>query len=197
MKHNRTPGSAEDKGAHRIAVDESCATDYDEDESDDFHDSSVSDGSVDDPTPDEFALPRVSSPEKFFVKLKRQLSNLGVRYERLTKKTAEGEAPPCFVFADTDYDAWLTAASLTSDVPHRYDMPGEPNYCRDCTVQFRQKAMLAGKCIFKNVIFETSNNNGEKEVVGVSRSPKVLPVGYRVFREMVVDDDAVVEEKSS
>ena len=73
-------------------------------------------------------------------------------------------------------------------------MPGEPNYCRDCTPEFRGRAILAGKCQFSNVIFETARSNGEKETVGVSRSPHVVPVGYRVYREMVVDEAALSEE---
>jgi hypothetical protein len=199
MNNKRGTDGTESKSRERVAVEESCATDYDDDDADDFHASSVDDGSLDDPAADEFALPRTSSPEKFFIKLKRKLSNLGVRYERLTKKMPEGQAPPCFKLAgasegQTDYEMWLTMASLTSDVPHRYDVPGEPNYCRDCTAHFRHKAMQSGACIFPNVIFETASNNGEKEVVGVSRSPRVIPDGYRVFREMVVDEIAIEDE---
>lgn len=199
MNNKRPTNTAESKSHDRVAIEESCAADYEEDDADDFHAESVGDVGPNDPTANEFELPRVSSPEKFFVKLKRRLSSLGVRYERLTKKTEPGEAPPCFKIAgasegQTDYEMWLTMASLTSDVPYRYDMPGEPNYCRDCTVHFRHKAIQAGRCIFPNVIFETANNNGEKEVVGVSRSPRVIPKGYRVFREMVVDEQAIEGE---
>lgn len=173
------------------AVEQGREADETEQEADEFHDPSLAGADTDPREENEFELPRESSPEKYFVKLRRSLSAIGVRYERLTKKTPEGETPSCFKFAGADYNAWLTAASLTSDVPYRYDMPGEPNYCRDCTVQFRHRARLAGKCQFDNVFFETALSNGEKEVVGVSRSPVVIPDGYRVYRQLVVDEAAL------
>ena len=196
MSNKKPAHTPENKSRERIAIEESCAGDDDESDAEDLHAESVSDTGPNDPAADEFALPRTSSPEKFFIKLKRRLSNLGVRYERLTKKTPEGQAPPCFKLngakqGQSDYEMWLTMASLTSDVPYRYDMPGEPNYCRDCTVQFRERAQKAGSCIFGNVVFETASNNGEKEVVGVSRSPTVIPTGYKPYLGMVVDEEAI------
>jgi hypothetical protein len=190
--HNQFPPDSEEyETDERVPGQQECEADEADDESEELHAGSLPRDPLEDTPENEFVLPRISSPEKFYVKLRRQLSAIGVRYEKLTRKTPEGEAPPCFEFADADYDAWLTAASLTSDIPHRYDMPGEPNYCRDCTVQFRHKAILAGKCQFYNVFFEIAHSNGEKEAVGVSRSPSVIPTGYRVYREMVVNVDAI------
>lgn len=192
MKHNGTAHTEEDESREGIAVEDFRSTDEQEDEADCLpHENSVQEEV--DPA-DEFALPRTSSPEKFFVKLKRRLSSIGVRYEKLTVLTPPGESPPCFKIAGASYDDWLTAASLTSDVPYRYDMPGEPNYCRDCTVEFRGRAIKAGACRFSNVLFEIASSNGEKEIVGVSRSPKVVPIGYRVYRDMVIDEIAIENE---
>lgn len=143
----------------------------------------------------EFELPRDSTPEKYFTKMKRRLANIGVRYERLEKYTVEGGAPPCFSEFGVDFNAWLAAASITSfipsGVPYRYDMPGEPNYCHDCTIMFKQKAKLAGACRFPDVVFETRISNGEPEIVGVSRSPEVAPTGYKIFWGLLVNDEAI------
>jgi hypothetical protein len=189
MDHNVPPDHYQYETDEGIPIEQGGESEDAYEEADEFHDPSVAGENADER--DEFALPRESSPEKYFVKLRRSLSEIGVRYERLTKKTPEGGEPPCFALAGADYDSWLTAASLTSDVPYRYDMPGEPNYCRDCTVQFRHKAILAGKCQFPNVRFEIAQSNGEKEVVGVSRSPMVVPNGYRVYRQLVIDEAAL------
>lgn len=148
------------------------------------------------PTPqEEFILPRDSNPEKYFTKMKRRLANIGVRYERLKKYTEEGQSPACFAAFKVGFDEWLSAASITSfipsGVPYRYDMPGEPNYCHDCTIMFKRKAQLAGACRFPNVVFETRISNGEPEIVGVSRSPEIAPTGYRIFYGMLVDAAAV------
>lgn len=188
MKNQGTTHNAEDEADDGIAVEQFRSTEDEEEETENLHANSVPDSGE---SEDEFVLPRTSSSEKFFVKLKRRLSSIGVRYEKLTKLTADGDSPPCFKIAGADYDEWLAAASLTSDVPYRYDMPAEPNYCRDCTVGFRGRAIRAGACRFSNLRFEIASSNGEKEVVGVSRSPTVIPTGYRVYREMVIDEIAI------
>lgn len=182
----RSAGAKKNTRHNRAAVEERGTADEHEDESEGLHTTSVS-------RDKEFTLPRNNSPQKYYVKLKRRLSDIGVRYERLTKKTPEGSAPPCFTMVKADFDSWLGAASLTTDIPYRYDLPGEPNYCRDCTIGYKHRATLAGKCLFPNVSFETAQSNGEKEVVGVSRSPQVAPTGYRVYRGLLVDEDAVDE----
>lgn len=194
VNHKFPPNSYHYETDESLPVEQRGEADEAETEAEDFHSPSLAHEGRETLPENEFALPRESSPGKFYVKLRRRLSNIGVRYEKLTRKTLDGQAPACFNFAGADYDAWLTAASLTSDVPHRYDMPGEPNYCRDCTPEFRGRAIAAGKCQFSNVLFETVRSNGEKETVGVSRSPHVVPVGYRVYREMVVDEEALSEE---
>jgi len=188
MRNNQHAAAA-DKGERneRPARKQRRPADEHEGETETLHEESSSDQS----STDLFRFSRESSPQKFYAKLNRRLAAIGVRYERLTKKTEEGDAPPCFKLVKADYDSWLSAASLTTDIPYRYDLPGEANYCRDCTIGFKHRATLAGACLFPNVAFETVQSNGEKEVVGVSRSPQVAPDGYRVYRGLLVDDDAV------
>lgn len=123
-----------------------------------------------------------ASPVRFYARLRRDLDNRGIDIDRLPRKTAEGGSPPCFDHADSDYEAWLSSASLLGAiVPYRFDMPAEPNYCFDCTPEHKRRAVAAGTCLFPNTKFEkrqtvVQDDDGkgiEIELVGVSRSDTV------------------------
>lgn len=123
-----------------------------------------------------------ASPLRFYARLRHELEIRGINYDGLPKLTKEGESPPCFSLVGASFDAWLSnAGMLGALVPYRFDMPAEPNYCVDCTPEFKHKAMAAGVCRFLNTRFEKSRTvvqddegkHTEVEVLGVSRSPLV------------------------
>ena len=119
------------------------------------------------------------TPERFYARLRLELSKRGISYDDLPKITKEGEAPACYTAVNVPFDTWLSSASLLgATVPYRYDMPAEPNYCWDCTPDFRRQAKLMGACRFPNTRFEKMQtvirDGGKKifetEIVGISRS---------------------------
>lgn len=123
------------------------------------------------------------TPERFYARLRNELRVRGIDYDALPRITQEGDAPACYERFDLDFDLWLSSASLLgATVPYRYDMPAEPNYCYDCTLQFKHEAMAAGVCRFPNTRFEraygTIRDAGHKvieiEIVGISRSKETV-----------------------
>lgn len=117
------------------------------------------------------------SPALFFKRLSVALMNYGIDFAKLPKKTSVDSPPPCFDMVGADYESWLRAASHEHNtMPKiRYDMPGEPNYCADCTASFRGKAIRKGACLFPNARFEVHRDRvlRETETVGMTRSRDV------------------------
>lgn len=97
-------------------------------------------------------------------------------------KTRPSGGPPCYRAADTNYQDWLSQASLAYEtLPYRLSMPAEPNYCHDCTKGFKKDMVAIGACLFPDVTFEKIKDLGEPVVVGVSRGPEVAPESYPVY----------------
>ena len=141
----------------------------------------------------------LSDPQEFLANLKEKMESKLINYELLPKVTNAESPPDCFVwtFGDSgiarrEYRAWLGLA-VDADVPYRFDMPGEPNYCHDCTATHKAAAVRAGRCGFPNTTFEVARYLGEKETVGVSRSVSVKPDNYYQFRDMIVPREALPE----
>ena len=84
--------------------------------------------------------------------------------------TGPGEYPPCF---DNlyQYQQWQRAAEKMDGAPPpvRKDWPKEPNYCRDCTSDHRNKMRTQNKCLFPDTIFVVVGEGDEREVVGTSK----------------------------
>jgi len=142
------------------------------------------------PEPEKPLIGWAPSADKAYTKLRRKLSNIGVRVEYLTTKTDDHESPPCFKLANTSFKEWLEAASLT-DLPYRFSMPGEINYCRDCLPAFKAMAHASNACLFPQTTFERVRTFDEKELVGVSRSKEVAPTGYTLYNQLTVDEEAL------
>ena len=84
--------------------------------------------------------------------------------------TKPGEHPPCFESLQ-QWRAWLEAVDpeMGSPPPPRKDWPGEPNYCRDCTIEHKRQMCAEHRCLFPDIKFiEVGENAEDKEVVGVS-----------------------------
>lgn len=117
---------------------------------------------------------KVGSVELFFKRLREKLWSYGIELDKLPHKTTPQDPPPCFDLGNADYEAWLAVASFEHNTmpKTRLDMPGEPNYCADCTASFRGKAIKAGACLFPNMRFEVHRDRvtQEKETYGVTRS---------------------------
>lgn len=132
------------------------------------------------------------SPRLYMKRLERELKTYGISLQKLPRKTSPANPPPCFEAADCSYEDWLSTASAheKSMPPVRLDMPGEPNYCYDCTPAFRAKAMKAGTCIFGNVRFESRKDwlTKEPELVGVSRSRLVTARDLEDNRAIMLGD---------
>lgn len=142
----------------------------------------------------------LQDPLDFLANLKEKIESKGIDYDELPRITNPEKPPDCFVwkFGDTgiarrEYRAWLGLA-VDADVPYRFDMPGEPNYCHDCTATHKAAAVRAGRCGFPNTNFEVTRYLGEKETVGVSRSVSVKPDNYYQFRDMIVPREALPED---
>lgn len=140
--------------------------------------------------------------QSFIDDLRKRLEKKGLLWDRLPHATDIDTPPSCFLFkAGGDRKAalrmwheWLEAAVETTDLPYRYDQPRDPNFCIDCTSGFRGEAQRAGACQFR-VVFEARQCLGEREVVGVSRSPEVPPAGnYELFADLVVPREALTPE---
>lgn len=140
--------------------------------------------------PEEPLIGWAPSADKAYVKLRRKLKNIGIRVEHLTTKTDDHEAPPCFKLVGVSFKEWLEAASLT-DLPYRFSMPGEVNYCRDCLPAFKAVAHAANACLFPQTTFEKVRTFDEKELVGMSRSRQVAPDGYLLYNRLTVDEEAL------
>lgn len=128
--------------------------------------------------PTSIAATEAVTAARFHARHRNELQRRGVVPTQLPRLTKDGETPPCFKLADVSYDEWLASASLLgATVPYRYDMPGEPNYCWDCTADFKCRAKKAGVCQFpgtrfervQTVIRDEHKKVVEVEVVGISR----------------------------
>jgi hypothetical protein len=132
---------------------------------------------------------------KVFENLRKALAEKGVNYDALQKLSSIDNPPACFLYrakgdrqrAVDDYVAWLRVAAETNDIPYRMDMPAEVHYCRDCTPAFKKEACAAGACGFPNVVFETVQVMGERELVGMSRGAPVDPSTYYVYEDMLLE----------
>jgi hypothetical protein len=129
------------------------------------------------------------TPARFMARLRHELDRRGISHGTLPRLTAPGETPPCFKLSGANYDQWLATASLLgATVPYRYDMPGEPNYCWDCTSAFKGKAKAAGVCRFpgtrfervQTVIRDEQKKVIEVEIVGISRRKHLQFEGSRI-----------------
>ncbi len=100
--------------------------------------------------------------------VKLQLMVLGQSRQKCI--TGPGEHPPCFE-STNQYGKWLKAAEKMdgSPPPSRRDWPKEPNYCRDCLPEHRNKMRNVGKCLFPSTIFIEVGEKEEKELVGTSK----------------------------
>jgi hypothetical protein len=141
---------------------------------------------------------RQRAPQEFYEELRAKLARKGVDLSKVPHLSDIDNPPACFRHAYRDYpeDAlmhawheWLGCA-VGTDLPYRFDMPGEPNYCRDCPVKFKMEAHAAGQCSFPSVRYEVVESFGEKETVGVSRAPEVRPAGMYFADKLVVPFDA-------
>lgn len=131
------------------------------------------------------------SPQMFYDKLRKRLDGLGINLDALDSRTSPDDPPPCYSLARSDYTEWMRLAAVEL-VPIRYDLPGEPNYCHDCTPEFKGAAMKAGACMFPNTRFEVRRfEGGERETVGVSRSQSVPPESYVIYQEITVPIEAL------
>lgn len=140
----------------------------------------------------EFGKVLKGSPDIFFKRLTARLDSVGVKIDALDYRTDLRDPPPCFEMSKDDYAEWLRLAAVEM-VPVRFDMPGEPNYCHDCTPEFKKRAIGVGACLFPNTRFEVRKDAGEKETVGVSRSGETQPDGYVVYQQMVVPEAALAD----
>ena len=130
----------------------------------------------------------VGSPERFVERLNRQLRKIGIVVEKLPVKTRPSGGPPCFRMSDTSYQDYLTQASVAFEtLPYRLDMPAEPNYCHDCTKEFKADMVRLNACIFPGTKFEEIKEFGEPTVVGVSHSPDVAPDQYPVYSDLIAN----------
>lgn len=116
---------------------------------------------------------------EFFRSFHRYLIRMGLPPEWLKRKTADNENPPCFGLVGASIYSWMQAAS--GALPRlRLDMPGEPNYCNDCTPRFQKFAHAHGACLFPHVVFEEREDCGETALVGITRAPYVVINGRNV-----------------
>lgn len=128
--------------------------------------------------------------ELFYERLGARLNRVGIDLAKLDSKSGPDDPPPCYVTHKADFREWLRYAS-TGSIPLRMDMPGEPNYCHDCSPEFKGKAINEGSCLFPNTRFERRKELDEMSTVGVSRSKQVPPENYVVYQEMVVPVEAL------
>lgn len=167
-----------------MTIQQEAPADDEEDETEELHTSSLPAASEDP------LIGWAPSADKAYTKLRRKLKNIGIRVEVLTRKTDDHEPPPCFKLAGVPFRDWLEAASLT-DLPYRFSMPGEVNYCRDCLPAFKAMAHAADACLFPQTTFEKVRTFDEKELVGMSRSRQVAPDGYALYNRLTVDEEAL------
>lgn len=166
------PDPTQDQARYHASLNHECAADDEDDETDDLHD-------VSDCVDSSIAGAPAATAQRFYARLRHELSIRGIDYDTMPRLTSEGDAPKCFQKFKAPFSEWLASASLVgATVPYRYDMPAEPNYCWDCTRRFKAKAVAAGTCNFPNTKFEpvqiVISEEGGKEIevsiVGVSRS---------------------------
>ncbi len=142
-----------------------------------------------------------ATPDAFYEKLKEKIESKGVDFLKLPRLSSPENPPECFVTmyrgdrdaAAKSYREWLSSASMT-EMRYRFDMPGEPNYCHDCTFAMKEASVRAGTCKFPGTIFELSRAFGEKELTGVSRSAMVPPDGLYQFEGMILPRDAMPQD---
>jgi len=141
---------------------------------------------------------RKREPQEFYDELRAKLAKKGVDLDKVPHLSSINDPPACFRLAYKDYKEdvllhawheWL-GCSVATDLPYRFDMPGEPNYCRDCPTKFKLRAHGEGACGFPGVRFEVVESFGEKETVGVSRAPEVRPAGMYFADGLVVPYEA-------
>jgi hypothetical protein len=161
---------AEQQADDEAALQNEGAAEYEEEEAESLHAGTI-------------ATTDAVTPARFYARLRTELGKRGVSYDQLPKFTEEGDAPACYTEFGVPFDAWLSSASLLgATVPYRYDMPAEPNYCWDCTPDFKRSAIAAGVCRFPNTRFEKTQTVIrdeqkkiiEVEVVGISRSKRAV-----------------------
>lgn len=107
-----------------------------------------------------------SPRDLMMVKLELIVSN----QTKAKRITGPGEFPPCFESL-YQYQRWHKAAERMdgSPPPVRKDWPHEPNYCRDCMANHRNKMRKQNRCLFPGTVFVEVGEGDEKEIVGVSR----------------------------
>ncbi len=88
---------------------------------------------------------------------------------RKKRITGPGEYPPCFKGLQ-QYESWKRAAEKLDGAPPpvRKDWPKEPNYCRDCTSDYRNKMRNQNRCLFPRTIFVDVGEGDERETVGTA-----------------------------
>lgn len=185
------PDEAENTSDYEAALEDESPADDEEEKPESLH--------VDPSVEEEWSLAGTDAvtPARFYARLKVELFRRGVLYDQLPRFTEEGGAPPCFTEFGVPFHAWLASASmLDATVPFRYDMPAEPNYCWDCTVEHKRKSTAAGVCRFPNTRFEKARSviqdeGGKKiieiEVVGISRSRQAV-IAEAQLRSMLPED---------
>jgi len=84
--------------------------------------------------------------------------------------TQPGEFPPCFESLE-QYHGWLDqkdeAAQIGVPIPDREEWPAEPNYCRDCSREHRNRMRNAARCLFPSTVFVEEGDGEDAEEVGV------------------------------
>lgn len=161
-------------------------TDDEQDAAEKLHEEMISvDGNIQAPLRGENGRLLKGSPKMFYDQIRKRLSSVGIDYDKLDDRTSVDSPPDCFTENGSDYSEWMRLAAV-EPVPIRFDLPGEPNYCHDCTPTFKRDAMKAGTCLFPNTRFEVRKDMGEKETIGVSRSHSVPPEHYVVYQHMTV-----------
>jgi len=82
--------------------------------------------------------------------------------------TTPREYPPCFD-SEKQYRDWLECSAWYAP-RERPDFPKEPNYCRDCSLKYRDKMIGEGRCLFPEISFKkVTDADGSEEIVGFMR----------------------------
>ena len=83
--------------------------------------------------------------------------------------TREDEYPPCFKDL-SQYRAWLdsvrNAEQTGVQLPERKAWSGEPNYCQDCSPDYRTRMRNDGRCLFPYTIFVEEGEDIDVELIG-------------------------------
>lgn len=105
---------------------------------------------------------------KFRERMSTAINNREYRRARLTSRN---KPPPCFEGVE-QYRKWMesgqSAAGAWPPLRNRDGFHSEPNYCYDCSKEYRDKMCGEDRCIFPETTFETKVSDGEKFLGGVS-----------------------------